>query len=358
MKLVTATAWAAAIAAVAGLTVECVNLRFFPALRPVRGRDRSIVACLAVRDEARSVTACIDGLLAQPEIEAVAVCDDRSRDATQIVLERLADANPRVWLARLPSGARGSKSAALSAAARRAVRCDVPFLLFTDADVAFEAGAVGALLQRASEDDADAVSAWPRVRTRTVADSLLAPLVPELLLQALPMWRSRDPRCTAATGQALLVDRRAYAECGGHAGIDSVVEDVALARRLRMTGYRVALASGAQVLAVDGYGSMRDGWDGLGPSLFGAGAGVCATYAAWHALLGIAPAFVCRAPLPAAVALTAVVAARALQAARMRESPLSVALAPLSHAVAAIGAVRAVVRGRRGALRWRGRPVT
>ncbi len=315
MKLVTATAWTSAVVAIAGLIVECVNLRFFPPLRPARGRDRSIVACLAVRDEARTVKACIDGLLAQPEIEAVAVCDDRSRDATQIVLERLAAANPRVWLARLPPGAGGSKSAALLAAARRANRCDVPFLLFTDADVTFEPGAAGALLQRARECDADAVSAWPRVRTHTVADSLLAPLVPELLLQALPMWRRRDSRCTAATGQALLVDQRAYAECGGHAGIDTIVEDVALARRLRMHGYRVALASGAQVLAVDGYGSMRAGWDGLGRSLFGGGAGVCATYAAWHALLATPPAFARHARLPAAIALTAMVAARGLQAA-------------------------------------------
>jgi Glycosyltransferase like family 2 len=358
MRIVTTTAWTCAIVAVTGLIVECVNLRFFPPLRPARGRDRSIVACLAVRDEAQTVKACIDGLLAQPEIEAVAICDDRSRDATQIVLERIADVNPRVWLARLPSGDGGSKSAAIWAAARRANRCDIPFFLFTDADVTFEAGAAGALLQRARECGADAVSAWPRVRARTVADSLLAPLVPELLLQALPMWRARDPRCTAATGQALLVDRRAYTESGGHAGIDTIVEDVALARRLRTHGYRVALASGAQVLAVDGYGSMRAGWDGLGRSLFGAGAGVCATYAVWHALLAIAPAFARRATLPAAIAAGAVVAARALQAARMEESRLSVALAPVSHAVAAAGAIRALVLGRRGALRWRGRPVT
>jgi Glycosyltransferase like family 2 len=357
MKLVTTTAWASAVVAVAGLAVQCANLRFFPVLRPARGRDRSIVACLAVRDEARTVKACIDRLLSQPEIEAVAVCDDRSRDATQIVLERLADGNPRVWLAHLPSHSRGSKSEALAAAAQRAIHCDIPYLLFTDADVDFETGAAGALLQRALECNADAVSAWPRVRTRTVADSLLAPLVPELLLQALPMWRSRDPRCTAATGQALLIDRRAYAECGGHTGIHTIVEDVALARRLRMHGYCVVLAAGANVLAVDGYGSMHAGWDGLGRSLFGGGAGVCAAFAGWHALLAIAPALARRAGLPAVVASTAIIAARAVQAARMRESPLSVALAPLSHAVAAIGAVRALVLGRRGALHWRGRPV-
>lgn len=357
MKLVTATAWTSAIVAVAGLAVECANLRFFPRLRAARGRDRSIVACLAVRDEAQTVEACIAGLLAQPEIEAVAVCDDRSRDETQIVLERLAFANPRVWLARLPAGTRGSKSSALHAAAQRANRCDIPFFLFTDADVTFEAGAGGALLQRARECGADAVSAWPRVRTRTVSDSLLAPLVPGLLLQGLPMWRSRDPRCTAATGQALLVDRRAYAECGGHAGIHTIVEDVALARRLRASGYRVSLASGAGVLAVDGYGSMRAGLDGLGRSLFGAGAGACLAYAAWHALLAMTPAFVRRAPLPVAVASTALMAASALQAVRMGEAPLSVALAPVSHALAAVGAIRALILGRRGALRWRGRPL-
>ncbi|HEY3674362.1 MAG TPA: glycosyltransferase family 2 protein [Candidatus Tumulicola sp.] len=355
MKIARALTIAAAALAVAGLAVQCVNLRRFSKLRPARGRPRSIVACLAVRDEAPTVVRCIEALLAQPEVEAVAVCDDRSIDGTLQILERLQSENPRVWIATLPAGSGGSKRAALSAAAARAGDCDIPYLLFTDADVVFEDGAAGALQQCARTFHANAVSAWPRVRVRGLSDVLFAPLVPELLLQVLPMWRPDDPRCTAGNGQAFLVERRAYFDCGGHDGA-AVVEDVELARRLRSAGFRVALASAADVAVVDGYGSARGALDGLGRSLYGAGGAIaCVAYALWQCAPACAIFGLRKSPMPAAVALSAVVAARALQARHMREPLACVVLAFVSHAVAALGAIRAAFLGASGRLTWRGR---
>jgi hypothetical protein len=346
---------AGAALAVGGLLVECVNLRRFAKLRPSRGRPRSIVACLAVRDESGTIVRCIEALLAQPEIEAVSVCDDRSSDATPQILERLSSENPRVWIATLPSEIAGSKRAALSAAAALASSCDIPYLLFTDADVVFDHGAAGALLQFARSCDAHAVSAWPRVRVRGLADILFAPLVPELLLQALPMWRDRDPRCTAGNGQIFLVERRAYLDCAGHVGT-GVVEDVALARRLRATGFRVVLASAADVAVVDGYGSTQAALDGLGRSLYGGGGiAACVAYAVWHAALACALVGIRTSPVSGAVALSAMVVARALQARRMREPAGGVAFVLASHVIAAGGALRAALLGRSGRLRWRGR---
>jgi hypothetical protein len=355
VKATRVVAIAGASLAVVGLIVECINLRRFVKLRPSRGSPRSIVACLAVRDEARTVVRCIDSLLTQPEIEAVAVCDDFSSDATPQILERLRARNPRVWIATLPSGSSGSKRAALIAAAARASSCDIPYLLFTDADVVFERGAAGALLNCARTFRANAVSAWPRVRLRSIADVLFAPLVSELLLQALPMWRTGDPRCTAGNGQAFLVERRAYLDCGGHDGT-GVVEDVALARRLRFAGFRVTLASAADVAVADGYGSTRAALDGLGRSLYGGGGvAACAAYAFWQGALACAIFGIRTAPLPGAVALSAIVAARALQAHCMREPMACVVLALASHAVAAAGAFRAAFLGPSGRLTWRGR---
>jgi Glycosyl transferase family 2 len=355
VKAARVVAIAGASLAVAGLVVECINLLRFKKLQPSRGSPRSIVACLAVRDEARTIVRCIDSLLAQPEIEAVAVCDDRSCDATPQILERLRSRNPRVWVATLPAGSCGLKRGALTAAAARASSCDIPYLLFTDADVVFEQGAAGALLKCARTLHANAVSAWPRVRVQSVADVLFAPLVPELLLQALPMWRTGDPRCTAGNGQAFLVERRAYLDCGGHDGT-GVVEDVALARRLRFAGFRVALASAADVAVADGYGSPRAALDGLGRSLYGGGGvAACVAYAFWQGALACAIFGMRTSPWPGAVALSAMVAARALQAQRMREPMACVVLAFASHAVAAAGAFRAALLGRSGRLTWRGR---
>jgi hypothetical protein len=356
MKLMRAVTVAGAAVAVAGLAIECLNLRRFRTLRPASGTARSIVACLAVRNEERTVADCIRALLAQPEIEAVAVCDDRSDDATPQIIERSFGSNPRVWVAQMPSG-EGSKRDALRAAAARACACDIPYLLFTDADVTFDYGAAGALLECAREHSAQAVSAWPRVRVRGFADVLFGPLVVELLLQALPMWRTSDPRCAAGNGQAFLVERCAYLECGGHDGI-GLVEDVALARRLRCAGFRVELGSAAAVATVDGYGSTRAAMDGLGRSLYAAG-GVraCVAYALWHAALASTLLGFRIASRPALVAAIAMVAARALQAVRGREPFVSIALVHVSHAFAAFGAGRAAVLGALGRLTWRGRRI-
>jgi hypothetical protein len=184
---------------------------------------------------------------------------------------------------------------------------------------------------------------------------LFAPLVPELLLQALPMWRERDLRCAAGNGQAFLVAREAYVACGGHERT-GIVEDVGLARRLRATGFRVVLASGANVCGVDGYGSVSGAMNGLGRSLYaGGGVAACVAYALWHLLVASAPFAAKAAPLPSTIAIAASTSSRALQRTRLREPAMSLALAPLSHAIAAGGALRAAILGKTGRLSWRGR---
>jgi GT2 family glycosyltransferase len=359
--VIAALAWICALVAVAGLCVQMANLRHFPSLRPKTLHEASIVACVAMRDEAENAPACIDALLEQREIVAVVACDDGSRDETRALLEAIAARDARVRLAHLAPGSGGSKSAALAAAAAAARTVDHRYLLFTDADVRFEAGAAGALLERLRGEGVQAVAAWPRVRCEGFGDLLLAPMVTLFLLQALPMWRSRsgDPRFAAGNGQAFLVERAAYEACGGHARIDATVEDVALARNLVRGGSAVAFASAARIAYVRGYGSVRGGVEGLGRSLFAAaGLRGCAAFAAWQVAAFAAPfAFVTAVPAAAACGIGAAVAARILLAARMRQGALAVALAPFAATVAGLGALWTAIGAKRGALVWRRRSV-
>ncbi len=85
-----------------------------------------------------------------------------------------------------------------------------------------------------------------------------SPLVPLFLLQALPLRAARcnaDARLCAGNGQLFLVDRRAYDRAGGHPA-GALVEDVALARALKRSGARIALASAGAIASVAGYGSL------------------------------------------------------------------------------------------------------
>ena len=75
-----------------------------------------------------------------------------------------------------------------------------------------------------------------------------------------------DPenRAAAANGQFLLISREAYDTVGGHSSIsDAVLEDVALARRVKEAGFAIWFASGRGIVSVRMYrkfGAMWQGW--------------------------------------------------------------------------------------------------
>src|SRR6185436_14838718 len=95
----------------------------------------SISIVVAARNEARGIEAAMRSLLAQdvPRLEVVAV-DDRSEDATGAILDRFAEAEPRlrvVHVAELPDGWLGKCHALWLGAGQAAGE----LILFTDADV-------------------------------------------------------------------------------------------------------------------------------------------------------------------------------------------------------------------------------
>ncbi len=385
--MIRAVAWCSGALAFGGLALEIVNLFEFPLLRPQQAQARSIVACLAVRNEAANVVACLESLLRQPEIAAIVVCDDHSDDATFEILAAFAESNARIVplrvgradpypavvrndfaaiagldeppvLADIQSGDRAGKSAALACAARRAAAIPSRMLLFTDADVRLNEGAAGALLRHADALGVDAVSAWPRSVPRSRWDALFVPLVPLFLLQALPLRAARrngDPRFSAANGQLFLVSHAAYERSGGHMP-GAIVEDVALARSLKRSGARLALVSAAALAWVDGYGSLAANVRGYGRSLYyGTGRRGAIAFALWQGLAYVAPWPLLRyAPRAAGLALAATITAHALVAQRMRAT-FHIMLPALSGTAGVVTALWGAFAGPRGRLSWRGR---
>ncbi|HET7813810.1 MAG TPA: glycosyltransferase family 2 protein [Candidatus Baltobacteraceae bacterium] len=351
-------AWICAAIALSGLAMVCANLGVFPALTPARDNERDVVvACVAMRNEARRAARCIASLLAQPEIAAVVVCDDGSTDGTADIADRLARAGSRVHVVR----ASGSKRVALAAAAAYAGRFACPYLFFTDADVELDSGAIGSLIRYAHSSGAAAVTAWPRLTNGSWCDKLLTPAIALLLMHALPMrlTRAGNRKITAGNGQLFLVETAAYAAAGGHAAVDSPVEDVALAQNLTRAGFPPALASASRIAGAEGYASPQETVCGLGRSLYyGGGAVACIAFAAWQIAAFVLPfALLALEPRPAAIALCASALSRWIVAARMREPLLFALPVPLGALASAAAACAAAIFGLRGSLTWRGRPL-
>ena len=246
-----AFAWLASKAA-----VLLINAVHFPRLRPrplPAGRPR-VSVLIPARDEARNLPHTLPSVLAQGADEVI-VLDDRSRDGTAEVAcalgARVVRGGP------LPPGWCGKPWACqqlLSAATG-----DV--LIFTDADVSWHAGALGAVLHELERTGADLLSVQPRQTNRTPGERLLTPLVDAAVLSYFPYPVITLPQAAAsvANGQVMAFRRGALEAAGGYALVrDELLEDTEFARRLKARGGRVASALGREAISVRMYRSYPE----------------------------------------------------------------------------------------------------
>ena len=205
----------------------------------------AISVLIPARDEQDGIAAAVESALASTGVAfEVIVMDDGSTDRTADIVEAIAKKDARVRLERtqtLPIGWNGKQHAcwALAHAARHDLLC------FVDADVRLSTeclARVAALLVRGQRG---LVSGFPRQMTETWLEQLLLPLIHFVLLGFLPVERKRnttDPSFAAGCGQFILVQRKDYFACGGHAAIKTTMHDGLLLPRLfRQCGYQTDL---------------------------------------------------------------------------------------------------------------------
>jgi len=332
--------------------------------RPARDASTGerVAVLLPLRDEATRVTPCLESLLGQrgvPELEIV-VLDDGSTDGTAEVVRAVAGDKVRLLTgAPLPAGRLGKPHACQQLA--DAVP-DATVLVFVDADVVLEADAIAGAVTLLRSAGSTLLSPYPKI---TGAGRLVQPLLQWSWLTFLPvrvMERSPRESLTAAGGQWLLVDHAGYDRAGGHAAVRTdVLEDIALARAIKRSGGRIALADGSRLATCEMYTSWRQLSDGYAKSLwasFGSPAGAAAVVVLLL-LLYAAPLFVL--PVAAwwslsAYALGVIGRVVAATATGGRAWPDALAQ-PISIVLFGWLVVRSFALRRSGRLTWRGRPV-
>jgi dolichol-phosphate mannosyltransferase len=226
----------------------------------------TVSAVVPARDEEGRIGACLDGLLADPDLLEVVVVDDGSSDATARVARaagaRVIDGAP------LPAGWTG-KAWALQQGIE-AARGEL--VLHVDADARPRPGLARALVAAATEHGDDVLSAGPAFRCRTRADLVVHPA----FLATLPYRygvgdaQGRRPRPSRAVlnGQCVLLPRARFLAGGGYGRVRAnMTEDVALARSLAAAGWAVGFADGHALLEVEMYASARETVTGWGRSI-------------------------------------------------------------------------------------------
>ncbi|HVB59050.1 MAG TPA: glycosyltransferase [Candidatus Acidoferrales bacterium] len=235
------------------------------------GIQKSLIsAIIPVRNEEASIRRAVESVAAQAEVGEVIVVNDQSSDGTGAILAELAARIPKLkvrGIDELPAGWTG-KNYAVSVGAAAA---SGDWLLFTDADTNHLPGSAGRALADAASHDAVLVSYSPEQQIETVWERALIPLIYWRLSHRYSFDRVNDAKSpdAAANGQYILMRRDAYEEAGGHAAMaGEVLEDVALAKRVKRAGRRIYFAPGQGIVQTRMYRSLGAMWEGWTKNLY------------------------------------------------------------------------------------------
>ena len=230
------------------------------AANPVPSPVASVI--VPARNEEASLRACLESLVGQTGILfEIIVVDDGSTDRTRAIAAsfpsvKVIEAPP------LPPGWTG-KNNAVSAGARVARG---RWLLFTDADTLHLPASLSRSVTEAEQNRMALLSYSPEQEVHGLLEKAVMPVIFAELAATYRPSQVSDPRspAAAANGQYLLVSREAYDAVGGHAAVgDSLLEDVALAKRVKQSRRKIFFRYGGDAVRTRMYRSfaqLREGW--------------------------------------------------------------------------------------------------
>jgi glycosyltransferase involved in cell wall biosynthesis len=230
----------------------------------------SVSAVVPARNEEAVIAACVESLAVQREIAEILVIDDQSSDHTAEIVRALSLKYPNVKLIEatdLPPGWVG-KNNAVWIGAREA---QSEWLLFTDADAVHSPDSAAKALSIAAENGVALVSFSPEQVMETWYEKAAIPYVFTRLNSRFRFADVNESKnsMAAANGQFILIRRDAYDAVGGHASIaGELLEDVALAERVKAAGYRIWFGSGMGIVRVRMYRSFPAMWEGWKKNLY------------------------------------------------------------------------------------------
>jgi glycosyltransferase involved in cell wall biosynthesis len=225
----------------------------------------------AARDEGPNIEQALGSMLAQSyrQVEFIAV-NDRSRDDTGAVLDRMASRDGRirvVHINELPTGWLGKNHALHTGAAI----AQGELLLFTDADIMFDREALSRAVPFMEARGIDHLTLGPELESPSrLLELAIAYFTLGFFLLFKP-WLVHDPKRDEHVGVGAfnLVRTSLYRGFGGHARIAlRPDDDIKLGRLVKLNGGRQVVAAGLGVIRVRWYSSVRELVHGLRKNTF------------------------------------------------------------------------------------------
>lgn len=361
------------------LTIAAINvwrLRRFGSYGPTPDAELPMVSILVpARNEERSIKRCIQSLAAQnyPHFE-VLILDDHSTDGTAGLLAELEKAHPQVWVyqgAALPEGWLGKHWACH----QLAQKADGTLLLFTDADTEHHPMMLRDAVSALRGEQADLLSAMPKQQVVSWGERLVIPVLGWSILTFLPLpiaYAIRWSAICAAVGQFMLFQCEAYEQIGGFGAVrGEVIDDFALAKRIKQAGLRWRLADATNRVECRMYHSFDEVIEGLSKNLFAVSGGNLLVHGwiwGWVAIVFLLPLILVAGGVIGGMALLnwllcgiAIAGGLALWVLSNHKFGFGVLASrwyPVTVAITVWIAARSVLMTLRGANQWKGRALS
>jgi len=237
-----------------------------------------VVAVVPARNEADMLPVTLPSLLGQdyPGKLAVTLVDDGSTDGTGAVASGIAAADEaaRVPVTVVAGRARPEGWAGKVWAMQQGLDATASaegYVLFTDADIAWDPGALRSLVAAAESDDRALVSQMALLRAQTGWERIVVPAFVYFFFQLYPPRRVNDPRSRVAAGAGgcMLIRRSALEKAGGLTPVHgALIDDVALGTLLKRDGNRTWLGLTTEIRSVRPYPRLADLWHMIARSAY------------------------------------------------------------------------------------------
>jgi len=231
---------------------------------------------VAAKDEQAVIETCVRTMLRQdyPNFELI-VCNDRSRDNTAAIVQRIAAEDSRVRLVNiehLPEGWCGKNNAMQTGIAAS----DGEWICMTDADCRqTSCRTLSTAMQHALDTRADLLSVLPTLKMRGFWENVVQPVCGGVMMIWFHPDKVNSPRHpnAYANGAFMLMKRSAYDRIGTHAAVrDRINEDMHIAARVKQAGLALRVVRNRGLYLVRMYtslGGILRGWGRIFYGTFG-----------------------------------------------------------------------------------------
>jgi chlorobactene glucosyltransferase len=231
------------------------------ALGPFSELLPSVSIVIPAKDEQDHIEESVRSVMASDYTRfRLILVDDRSRDATRAIMERLAQGSSRISLVsvdHLPAGWTG-KTHALSRGAEEATG---DLILFSDADTILHPTAVSSAVGHLLHHGLDMLSLLPQFQERKFIENAIYPHLGLGLSSIYPLNDVNDPAKpeALASGCFILIRRQVYNEVGTWKRFrNEITEDIALSKAVKAHGFKLHVVRTTNLVRTKPFGRLSD----------------------------------------------------------------------------------------------------